>query len=115
MQRLFHTYIVATFFLPLAPLIIASVAGFVSSRVAKQKWLVHLAAFLMIVFTPYAWLRIGSLIDRTFLDDHTNAGEAFGLGMLLLFYLFTAVITMICYALFAWSTRSRPKIAAAAR
>ena len=62
MIKSYHTLLV---FLPLVPIVIALLAGMISLRLSRRRWIVHTIGFAAMAFALPIYLRIQALLDPT--------------------------------------------------
>jgi hypothetical protein len=107
METLIHFYLSLFGWVAFAPIFIISVAIFVTLRMSKHKWIVHLLTFAAFLFTMPVYIWIGGILDPS-----TIEGPGPGDGFVVLFYYFNSLLMAIFYAGYAWVNRRRSRVIA---
>jgi len=107
MEALIHFYLSLFVWVAFAPIIIIGAAIFVTLRMSKHKWVIHVLTFAAFLFTMPVYIWIGGILDPS-----TIEGPGPGDGFVVLLYYFNSLLTAIFYACYAWANRRRSCVVA---
>jgi hypothetical protein len=105
METLTRFYSSLAAWIGFTPIFIVGVAIFVTIRMSRYKWIVHVLTFsaLLLTLPVYIWIR--GILDPTTIE-YPGPGE----GFIVLIYLFYSVPMIVAYATYAWLTRRKSQM-----